>query len=163
MIRAKSWAEALEMRSCPEPNTGCLLWLGAVRTNGREYGVIGSNRSGTRIMAHRAAWVVANGAIPDGMCVCHRCDTPACVNPEHLFLGTAGQNAEDRQAKGRTRIPKKKGESHPMAKLNAEQALYVRDCGLPAAVLSGRFGISQGTVRDIRRGTSWKSLSKGSR
>lgn len=56
-----------------------------------------------RIQAHRAMWIVTHGLIPDGLCVCHHCDNPPCCNPGHLFVGTAGDNAADRQRKGRGR------------------------------------------------------------
>lgn len=58
-------------------------------------------RDGKTQQAHRVAWMDAHGKIPDGMCVCHHCDTPNCVNVKHLFLGTHGDNARDREAKGR--------------------------------------------------------------
>lgn len=56
-------------------------------------------------LAHRLAYIAANGAIPDGLCVCHSCDNPPCCNPSHLFLGTVADNNADRDAKGRGVIP----------------------------------------------------------
>lgn len=82
-----------------EPNTGCYLWIKATDKNG--YGVI--KRSGERLMikAHRLSWILSNGEIPDNLCVLHKCDTPQCVNPEHLFLGTPADNNIDKMNKGR--------------------------------------------------------------
>ena len=81
----------------PEPNTGCWLWAGATTKAG--YGQFGV---GSKVIyAHRLALELAGQVIPDGMCVCHRCDTPACVNPEHLFVGSHADNARDRDIKGR--------------------------------------------------------------
>ena len=74
----------------PEPNTGCWLWLGFISPDGY----------GTRL-AHRRAWELARGPIPDGMLVCHRCDVRHCVNPDHLFLGTHLDNMRDMIRKGR--------------------------------------------------------------
>ncbi len=84
-------------RSLPEPTTGCRLWLECVGHGG--YGIVRAGRA--KFRAHRVAWELQRGPIPEGLCVCHRCDTPACVNVEHLFLGTHADNARDRNAKGR--------------------------------------------------------------
>ena len=81
-----------------EPNTGCWLWLGATDKGG--YGrVWGSDRRS--VLAHRRSWELRRGAIARGVLCLHRCDTPACVNPEHLFLGSYRDNTRDMVAKGR--------------------------------------------------------------
>jgi hypothetical protein len=88
-------------RVIPEPNSGCWLWEGA--TNGTGHGRIGWRRGGVSYFAyvHRLAWEQANGPVPDGISVLHRCDVRACCNPEHLFLGTQQDNVRDMHAKGR--------------------------------------------------------------
>lgn len=82
---------------------GCLEWAGA--RNGNGYGSVGSVRDehGRSIvyLAHRVAWTIANGPIPEGMSVCHTCDNPPCVNPDHLFIGTNQDNVDDMVSKGR--------------------------------------------------------------
>lgn len=86
----------------PVPGPGCWLWLGPT-ANG--YGVF--NDQGRRVRAHRAAYEQANGPIPDGMVICHKCDTPSCVNPDHLFCGTQRDNVRDMAVKGRHRESQK--------------------------------------------------------
>lgn len=85
--------------SSPEPNTGCWLWSGAMRKNG--YGSI-SYRNKT-IPAHRFSYAAFVAPIPVGLHVCHRCDNPSCVNPDHLFVGTRSDNMIDCSKKGRHR------------------------------------------------------------
>jgi hypothetical protein len=90
-----SWTE----RVLPEPNSGCWLWTGRYGNQG--YGTYGGGRRGERVQAHRLVWEVTNGPIPTGLFVLHRCDVRGCVNPAHLFLGTAKDNTRDMMAKGR--------------------------------------------------------------
>ena len=78
-------------------DTGCIEWIGAV--NRRGYGRI--KTPSKTFGAHRLAWELANGPIPDGLCVCHTCDNPPCCNVGHLFLGTTAENVADKIAKGR--------------------------------------------------------------
>lgn len=92
-----------------EPNTGCWLWCGSLNNKGYGQFGIGSEFNGTAKLtyAHRFAWEMSFGKIPNGMCVLHKCDVPACANPAHLFLGTQAENMIDMHSKGR-RIYKKK-------------------------------------------------------
>lgn len=87
----------------PEPNSGCWLWDGRYSKSG--YGTLGGGRKGERVQAHRLMWEAVNGPIPGGLLVCHRCDVRGCVNPDHLFVGTAKDNTRDMMVKGRARFP----------------------------------------------------------
>jgi len=78
---------------------GCWLWTGTLLNSG--YGQVMLRKR--KVRAHRLAWELTFGPIPEGMVVCHACDNPACVNPHHLWLGTVQANVRDRDAKGRTR------------------------------------------------------------
>lgn len=79
----------------------CWLWTGATK-DGYRYGIIGPpGGHGSPIRAHRLSWELANGPIPSGMVICHSCDEPRCVRPEHLFLGTQRDNLFDARSKGK--------------------------------------------------------------
>jgi hypothetical protein len=137
--------------------TGCWLWTGAVKTQKRPYGsiVIGSRRDGTRQTArvHRLSYELWNGPIADGLHVCHACDNHRCFNPEHLFLGTPKDNADDRDRKGRlSPAPYWTGETHPSAKLKSQQVAEIRASNLSSYKLSPQYGVSPGQIRAVKRG-----------
>lgn len=151
-----------------QKSDGCWLWTGATTRGG-----YGTAWDGARqVRAHRFSYALANGPIGDGLFVCHRCDVPACVNPEHLFLGTPAENSADCKGKGRLAVgdghgsrlhPKTqvRGERHPSARLTAPDVVGIRErwaSGEAVGALAVAFGVSHTTVGKIVRGLRWKSL-----
>jgi hypothetical protein len=133
----------------------CWLWTGAIRSG---YGVIGlGGKYGKAAYAHRLSWEWANGPIPDGLCVLHRCDVRNCLRPDHLFLGTKPENLEDMTAKGR----RARGESIGTAKLTGASVLQIRRAweeGVPQYRLVRHFGVNQQTISAIVRRVTWKHI-----
>jgi hypothetical protein len=130
----------------------CWLWQGMLDKRG--YGSMRFERKMQK--AHRVAWRINRGPIPDGMCICHACDEPACVRVAHLFLGTHADNAADRDAKGRGNGGLREG--NPRVKLTAAKAAEIRQAyleGEKAAMLRQRFEISRTQLYRILRGESW--------
>lgn len=140
----------LDNHSVPEPNSGCFLWTGFIdRLNG--YGKL--NYGGRCIGAHRLAYAAYKGIVPPRSFVCHSCDTPSCVNPDHLFLGTNSDNVTDRHKKGRTAY----GEM--LSKLTIKQIAAIKSASGNQTEIGQRFGISQSQVSRIKLGQTWKHLN----
>jgi hypothetical protein len=132
-------------------DSGCWQWLG--KSNAAGYGLITNigGAGGPNRQAHRVAYELYIGDIPAGLYVCHKCDTPSCVNPLHLFTGTAKDNTQDAISKGRMAI----GDKNPNATLTVAQAEAIRNGSENAAALAERYGVSKSTIYDIRSGRSW--------
>lgn len=131
----------------------CHLWTSTRDTRG--YGVFAYQ--GKQWKAHCLAWVLARGAIPDGLYICHHCDTPLCVRVEHLFLGTREENWRDMFDKGRH----SRGEQHHSAKLTGAMVREARRLhaeGWGAVRLSRRFGVTVHAMQLAIKGKTWKHV-----
>ena len=148
-----SLEQRFEQSYLPEPNSGCWLWTKAIHKN-TGYGCIRIN--GKHGLAHRASWILFNGAIPLGLNVLHKCDVRCCVNPDHLFLGTAYDNRED--AKRKDRIPI--GERHWNSKLTAADVKSIRNgpCGGSWKATAKHYDVTYGTLCDIRAKRTWQHI-----
>lgn len=130
---------------------GCWEWQGAGAAGGG-YGRI--TVDGRHQLAHRLSWTMANGPIPAGMFVCHKCDNPPCVRPDHLFLGTNAENTQDAVSKGRMHL----GELHGMARLTEAQVVEIRRqraAGVKGSVLADRYGVNRNTIYHIKKRRTW--------
>ena len=133
----------------------CWEWKGSVNTNG--YGMLGIGQS--RIVASRMSWVIHHGYLDNRMLVCHFCDNPKCVNPEHLFLGTNSDNIKDMYDKGRREA--NRGQKCPTSILKDKDVIYMRENYYPRTKetrdkFARMFGITEGSVQNILYRVSWK-------
>jgi len=138
-------------------NTGCWIWNGTKDKDG--YGRSFFNY--TPYLANRLSYELFKGTIPKGLFVCHECDNPSCVNPEHLFLGTHQDNMDDMVAKGRS--PKQRGEAASTHVLTEKQAQYILDFHHyhgSLTMLAKKFGVDISTVFYVKSGKSWSHLTK---
>ena len=147
----------------------CWTWTGTQRRGG--YGAV-RTMDGMR-QAHRVMWTLTNGEIPDGMILCHTCDNPKCVNPNHLWLGTHATNAADRQRKNRSAIGERhgsrtkperilRGQHAPGAKLCPSDVFEIRRLyqrGVNGYVtLAKQFNVSTFAIRQIVNGRTWRHV-----
>ncbi len=145
----------------------CWPFLGARDKKGYGRFRTGSKRDGSaeNTPAHRVAWAIAFGAIPeDKPHVLHRCDNPPCQNPAHLFVGTNADNVADMDAKGRRRNPDPRpGESNHAAKLNEHQVREIRARfaagGITKTKLADEYGVSAFAVYAIVKGLKWRHVA----
>ena len=132
---------------------GCWEWT-AARTGSNNYGRF--KLRGKPFTAHRLSYIIAHGPIPDGLKVLHRCDNPACVRPDHLWLGTHQDNMDDKVRKNRHWV--NRGESHGMAKLTAAQVVEIRQrraSGEKGRALAVAFNVSEATISTVCSGKRW--------
>ena len=129
----------------------CWLWTGA-----KSRGGYGNFRFPSGQKAHRFSYSRHVGQIPQGLSVCHRCDNPACVNPDHLFVGTHTDNMKDKMSKGRGNHLV--GTKHPRSKLTESQVLAIRADSRRQVEIAESYGIKQAQVSEIKRRIAWTHI-----
>lgn len=140
-------------RSVPVTESGCWIWLGQITRQG--YGV--ATFGGEQIRAHRLAYRAYHGGIQSGLSVCHKCDTPACVNPTHLFAGTHAENMADKKEKGR----QARGADISASGLSDDQVRQIYASSQTIKEICRRFGLGRGTVQSIKSGRTWQHVTQG--
>jgi len=128
----------------------CMVWSGYKNPGGYGQATLG----GKRVLAHRMSFAVHKGDIPKGMMVLHACDNPGCINPDHLFLGTAKDNDSDCRMKGRQ--TKTNGSFNGRSKITEELAIAIRQ--LPKKnqrLLAQKYGVTQKVIWNVQNGKSW--------
>lgn len=127
------------------PEAGCHIYNGTRKEKG--YGVIKIGHK--NYAAHRVAWEIANGEIPEGAIVLHKCDTPACCNPSHLRIGSNQQNIDDCVAKGRR-----------FTKLTPSHVQHIWSSTESTVSLAAKFSVSRFAVSDARKGKTWNKCMR---
>jgi hypothetical protein len=149
---ARFCSDACHFVSGIDKSGACWNWKGAADKDG--YGTV--KLRGRRVeKAHRLAFRLAKGDIPDGMMVCHECDNPSCCNPAHLFLGTAQDNKSDCVAKGRH----VKGRGvYWKAKLSEDDVRAIRADARNSYQVADHYGVSAVLIQQIRKRHVWKHI-----
>jgi len=135
--------------------TGCWLWNASLNKTG--YGQLNSGGRGRPLLAHRVSWELKHGPIPEGMCALHKCDTPACCNPDHLFLGTKAENMADMIAKGRAKHPR--GRETHNARLTESDVRAIRAATDSNLAVATRFGVHPTHVCQIKKRRKWAHVA----
>lgn len=142
-----------EAKTKADPS-GCIVWTACRSTGG--YGFFWDIDLKKNVYAHRAAWNIYKSPIPKGLYVLHKCDNPACVNPDHLFLGTLQDNSRDRNSKGRN--VNTRGENNGKCKLTVNKVLEIKaklSSGYRNKDLGTEYGVSVNTISSIKRKINW--------
>jgi DNA-binding CsgD family transcriptional regulator len=151
-IEARFWSKVKKA-------AGCWEWQGATYPHGHGQILSDGGRKGRLIRAHRYSYELANGPIPEGMLVLHKCDNARCVRPDHLELGDHDKNMRDMSLRGRVR----RGSQHPCALLTPAQVREIRrlgtEVGLSQSTIADRFGVTRSSVQKIINRINWRWLA----
>ena len=149
MTSGVGWFDwALDGKIDSADENGCYPWIAAKNKQG--YGIL---RWGRTRLAHRLVYEHEFGPIPPWLMVCHKCNNPSCVNPNHLYLGTRADNMEDMAEAGSC-----KGERHSQARLTRGKVRNIRKrllAGQSVTSIALAYGVSRGAIYDIAQGKTW--------
>lgn len=148
VARIPDYLEYVLARSATVPESGCWIWLGQTCSSDgyarRSYKKGGCTATAS---VHREVWEHANGPIPEGMSICHKCDTRSCVNPDHLYAGTHKDNMRDKS---------ERFAFTPFTiKLSNETADEIRQSGMSTKALARAYGVTPKTIRNVRQRQTW--------
>jgi len=139
-------------------NDECWNWTAVLNSDGYGHVKISGHHHG----AHRVSWELAHGKIPKRMCVCHRCDNPSCVNPNHLFLATHAENMRDMAEKGRAGSnggsPGEKNWSSVLTESDVREIRRMLNDGIKQREIGEKFGVSRSTISAIYCGVLWRHV-----
>lgn len=138
-----------------ETDGGCWEWNGSRHVRGG-YGQISGSRKSGPLKAHRVAYELQNGEIPEGHLIRHSCDNPPCVNPSHLSSGTSRDNSQDAVSRGRATHQVRSGQFSPSRRLTWEQVGEIRKSVESGVVLGAMYGVSTTSISNIRLFKTWK-------
>jgi hypothetical protein len=150
--KTRTRAERLLALSMPVPECGCWIFLGCLNQNG--YGRF-TTKTGQNIFAHRASYSEFVCDIPEGMSVLHACDTPSCINPDHLSLGTQIDNMAEMASRGRAQS----GERHAHARLTDEIVREIRVSSMGCTSLARKYDVAVMTILDVRHRRTWRHVT----
>jgi hypothetical protein len=146
--------ERIQKYSMPEPNTGCVLWVGACGSSGYpQLTVVMDSSKPKSIRIHKYVCEQAHGP-SNGLNALHKCDVKCCINPDHLYFGTQKQNIQD--AYSRNRVPDKSGENSRLNKLSWADVDKIRSSSETNSVLAEKYKVARSRISDIRTMKSWK-------
>lgn len=165
-LRGLSLKERFELQVIK--GNGCWAWTGTRdKRPGRGYGQLRRSRERKWVSAHRAAYEIYIGSIPDGLLVLHDCDNPNCVNPKHLHLGTWLDNMQEARTRNRfppattTPSPGSKNGNSKLTEEGVMRMIQRLQEQIPTDVIAKEFGVGRTQVRNIRNGVQWAHITRG--
>lgn len=160
MYRTIPFVERVMMHTRIDDSTGCHLFEG--RRTGDGYGQI--KDKGDAVLLHRWSWERVHGKIPHGLHILHKCDTPNCINVEHLFIGTHADNMRDKANKGRSKnVPTGYSHKRPNSKVTTDQVVQIKRMlkdGIQQFKIASLFSVSRNLISEISLGKTWKHITE---